>query len=239
MKKLGFIVMFLMLTLLLGSSLGACIAPSDKLIEFVGPNNSKISALVTVPAGDGPFPAIILAHGSYGFDGPAAVKSYLNVAQRFTSDGFIVIALSYDASVTGVTSGKAMRQISDAIELAKIQPNVKVDKICLWGYSNGGAAVLNVAADNPRLAGVVAIEPYLPRAAGTDKKIAVPVLLVGGDFDTIVPVASLKAYEKSLQSQGKKVESLYGPWQHSYEYYAMTKRAAEFFVKKAGTAATE
>ena len=63
--------------------------------------------------------------------------------------------------------------------------------------------------------------------------------LVGGDFDTIVPVASLKAYEKSLQSQGKKVESLYGPWQHSYEYYAMTKRAAEFFVKYAGAAATE
>ena len=83
------------------------------------------------------------------------------------------------------------------------------------------------------------IEPYLPHAAGTDKKISVPVLLVGGDFDTIVPVANLKAYEKSLQSQGKKVESLYGPWQHSYEYYAMTKRAAEFFVKYAGAAATE
>lgn len=239
MKRLGFIVLFLMLTLLLGSGLGACIAPSDKLVEFTGPNNSKISALVTVPAGDGPFPAIILAHGSYGFDGPTAVKSYLNVAQRFTSDGFIVIAISYDASVSGVTSGKAMRQISEAIELAKGQPNVKADKICLWGYSNGGAAVLNVAAENPKLAGVAAIAPYLPRAAGTDKKIAVPVLLVGGDFDTIAPAASLKAYEKSLQSQGKKVESLYGPWQHSYEYYAMTKRAVEFFVKNAGAAATE
>ena len=92
MKKLGFIVLFLMLTLLLGSSLGACIAPSDKLVEFAGPNNSKISAFVTVPVGDGPFPAVVMAHGSYGFDGPPAVKSYLNVAQRFTSDGAIPTA---------------------------------------------------------------------------------------------------------------------------------------------------
>ena len=68
---------------------------------------------------------------------------------------------------------------------------------------------------------------------------AYPETVFGGDFDTVVPAASLKAFEKSLQSQGKKVESLYGPWQHSYEYYAMTKRAAEFFVKYAGTTATE
>ena len=81
--------------------------------------------------------------------------------------------------------------------------------------------------------------PPLPRAAGTDKKIAVPVLLIGGDFDTIAPNSSLKDYEKSLQSQGKTVESLYGPWQHSYEYYAMTKRAAAFFVKFAGNAVAE
>ena len=129
--------------------------------------------------------------------------------------------------------------MANAIELAKSQSNVIADKISLWGFSNGGAAVLNIAADNPKLAGVVAVQPYLPRATGTDKKIAIPVLLIGGDYDTIVPVASLKAYEKSLQSQGKKVESVYGPWQHSYEYYAVTKRAAEFFVKHSGPSAAQ
>ena len=239
MKKIGCLLVLLLIALLMARSPGSCIAPSENPVEYVGPNNVKVKTIVTVPVGDGPFPAIILAHGSYGFDGPAAIKSYLNLAQKFSSEGFVVVALSYDASANGVTSGKAMRQITDAIELAKSQPNIKADKICLWGYSNGGAAVLNVAADNPKLACVVAIEPYLPRAAGTDKKIAVPLLLVGGDFDTIVPASSLKVYEKSLQGQGKKVESLFGPWQHSYEYYAMTKRAAEFFVKYAGTAAAE
>ena len=239
MKRLCVSFAFLVMVLLIGSSMGACIAPSDKLVDLAGPNNSKISALVTVPTGDGPFPAIILAHGSYGFDGPVAVKSYLSVAQKFSAEGFVVIALSYDASANGVTSGKAIRQINDAIELAKSQSNVIADKISLWGFSNGGAAVLNIAADNPKLAGVVAVQPYLPRATGTDKKIAIPLLLIGGDYDTIVPVASLKTYEKSLQSQGKKVESVYGPWQHSYEYYAVTKRAAEFFVKHSGPSAAQ
>ena len=239
MKKNGCLIVLLLIALLMVSNTGSCITPSENPVEYVGPNNIKVKSIVTVPVGDGPFPAIILAHGYLGFDGPAAIKSYLNVAQKFSSEGFVVVALSYDATANGVTSGKAMRQINDAIELAKSQPNIKADKICLWGYSNGGAAVLNVAADNSKLAGVVAIEPYLPRAAGTDKKIAVPLLLVGGDFDSTVPASSLKAYEKSLQGQGKKVESFYGPWQHSYEYYAMTKRAAEFFVKYAGTAAAQ
>ena len=239
MKKISCLFVVILIAMLIGSTSGSCIAPSENPVEYVGPNNIKVKSIVTVPAGDGPFPAIILAHGSYGFDGPTAIKSYLNVAKKFTSEGFVVVALSYDASTNGVTSGKAMRQITDAIELAKNQSNIKADKICLWGFSNGGAAVLNVAAENSKLAGVAAVQRYLPRASGTDKKIAVPVLLIGGDFDTIAPNSSLKDYEKSLQSQGKTVESLYGPWQHSYEYYAMTKRAAAFFVKFAGNAVAE
>ena len=81
MKKNGCLLVLLLIALLMASSPGSCIAPSENPVEYVGPNNVKVKTIVTVPVGDGPFPAIILAHGSYGFDGPAAIKSYLNLAQ--------------------------------------------------------------------------------------------------------------------------------------------------------------
>ena len=62
MKKNGCLLVLLLIALLMVSNTGSCIAPSENPVEYVGPNNIKVKSIVTVPVGDGPFPAIILAY---------------------------------------------------------------------------------------------------------------------------------------------------------------------------------
>lgn len=232
MKRM-IIFTILLVMLLIPATIGSCLSPSDNLTLIQGPNNLKVKAAVIVPQGEGPFATIIMAHGRSGFSGPFPLSSYTNVAKRFAADGFLVVAVEYDASDNSVVAGKSQKQIQEAIDILMAQPLVKKDKIGLWGMSNGAATVLRVAAENESLFAVAAIVPPTQRAIGTDKKIRVPLLLIGGDYDTSCPVATIKQFEKSMLAQGRTVESFYGPYGHSHEYYAMTKRTIEFFLKYA------
>ena len=232
MKRM--ILFTVLLTLFfLPATIGACLSPSDNLTVIQGPNNLKIKAAVIVPQGEGPFPAIIMAHGRLGFSGPFPLSSYTKVAKSFAADGFLVVVVEYDASDNSVLAGKSQKQIQNAIDVVMAQPLVKKDKIGLWGMSNGAATVLRTAAENDSLFAVAAIVPPTQRAIGTDKKIRVPLLLIGGDYDTGCPVSTIKQFEKSMLAQGRTVESFYGPYGHSHEYYAMTKRTIGFFQKYA------
>ena len=75
MKKLSYTLVLLLIALLMGSSHGSCIAPSENPVEYLGPNNVKVKSIVTVPVGDGPFP--VLEYGVMDF------MSGRDLAERF------------------------------------------------------------------------------------------------------------------------------------------------------------
>ena len=230
LKKMGmvFATWILMMILLAGMpGTGACMKSSDSFVDIVGQGSQKIKAVVAMPEEKGPFPAIILAYGTGGFE-----PGYINIAKRFAAAGYVAMVLDYDSSKQGVSGGKALKEIQTAIDVLAAQPEVLPGKIALWGFSNGGAAVLNMAGLNGKLSGVVAVVPYLPNASGTDKKVQVPVLLIGGEYDEVTPISSVRQYEKSLRDQKKPVDVLYGPWGHVFDINAMAKAALEFYQKQ-------
>jgi alpha-beta hydrolase superfamily lysophospholipase len=107
-------------------------------------------------------PVVVLAHGFSG-----TMDRLVPYAERFAADG--IAALVFDYRGFG-ESGGAPRQVVDlpaqhqdlraAIAWVRGRDDLDPDRVALWGNSLGGAHVISVAADDPRIAAVVAQIPF-------------------------------------------------------------------------------
>lgn len=117
------------------------------------------------PAGvDGPVPCVVLAHG-FGMTRDCRLGAW---AERFAAAG--MAALVFDYRGFG-DSGGTPRQVLDlaaqradwraAVAHARATDGVDPDRIALWGTSFSGGHVLTVAAQDRRVAAVVAQVPFV------------------------------------------------------------------------------
>ncbi|WP_067835772.1 alpha/beta hydrolase [Nocardia lijiangensis] len=116
-------------------------------------------------------PCVILCPG---FSGTQDTPSVVAAAQAFAAAG--MAALTFDYRRFGASAGQP-RQVADireqladiraAIRFAREHPLVDPGRIILWGTSLGGGHVVTVAADDDRIAAVVAQVPFngFPRRA--------------------------------------------------------------------------
>ncbi len=99
----------------------------------------ELRAKLVLPAGDGPFPAVIAVHGS---GSESAVDTYYS-PYLFAAHG--IAGLVYDKRGTGESDGEFTQNfhlLSDdtaaAVEWLRRQPGIDPDDIHLAGYSQGG-----------------------------------------------------------------------------------------------------
>ncbi len=119
------------------------------------------------PAGAGPHPCVVLAHGFAGTR-LARLGAY---AERFAQAG--LGALVFDYRHFGDSEGEP-RQLLDirrqkedwraAIACARGLEGVDPGRIALWGTSFSGGHVLAVGAEDPRIAAIVAQTPFVDGA---------------------------------------------------------------------------
>ncbi|ATQ42734.1 alpha/beta hydrolase [Caulobacter mirabilis] len=125
--------------------------------------------------GEGVGPCLVMAHGFGGTQEGSLARN----AADFAAGGLTV--LTFDYRGFGESGGEP-RQVVDlsaqrqdwqaAIAFARGLPAVDPDRVALWGSSLGGGHVLAVAAEDPRLAAVVAQVPFngFPKAVeGRDR----------------------------------------------------------------------
>lgn len=111
----------------------------------------------------GPLPCLVIGHGFSGTKGLARVY-----AEQFAGAGFAVLVFDYRHF--GVSGGQP-RQIVDvrkqredyhaAVRFARALPGIDPERIAIWGTSLSGSHVIAVAAEDPRIAAVVAQVPLL------------------------------------------------------------------------------
>lgn len=116
------------------------------------------------PSGAGPHACVVLAHG-FGGIREARLDAF---AERFAAAG--LVALVFDYRNFGASSGEP-RQLLDirrqhedwraAIAYARSLPDVDPERIALWGTSFSGGHVVTVAAQDARIAAVVAQAPFM------------------------------------------------------------------------------
>jgi predicted esterase len=97
-----------------------------------------------------------------------------------------------------------------------------ISRVLLIGHSMGGRAVV-AAGDHPRVAGVLALAPWLPR---DEPLVALrpPVTFAHGTADTVTDPAATIAYAQRLRAAGTPVTV----YSLSGETHAMLRRAGDW-----------
>ncbi|HVF15850.1 MAG TPA: S9 family peptidase [Steroidobacteraceae bacterium] len=128
-------------------------------ITFNARDGLPLHGYLTRPAGDGPYPLIVLPHG--GPHGIRDIWSFDWEAQLFASRGYAVLQVNFrgsggygmDFEAAGYRQWGARMQddITDATRWAIEQKVTSADRVCIYGASYGGYAALMGAVREPKL----------------------------------------------------------------------------------------
>ena len=136
---------------------------------FVGDEPWKLGGTLTLPGGTGPFPAVVLVHGSGPLDRDETVgpnKPFRDLAYGLAARG--VVVLRYEKRTKAHGEAMAAQQgltvqmeiIDDAlaaVRLLRRRPEVDSRRVFVLGHSLGGMMVPRIARQDPSLAGVIAM----------------------------------------------------------------------------------
>lgn len=138
-------------------------APTSRTESFTSAG-LQCAADVWLPAGEGPAPAIVMAHG-FGSPRKLRLPAY---AERLAAAGYVVVVFDY--RYFGDSDGEP-RQLLDikaqlddwraALRFARGLERVDAARIVAWGTSFAGGHVLTIAASGEPLAAVIAQVPHV------------------------------------------------------------------------------
>lgn len=147
----------------------------------------------------GTVPCVVLAHGFSG------TMDWIvpDFASRFAAGG--LAALIFDYRYLGASDGRPRQQIStprqrvdlrNAVIFARTCAGIDRERIALWGTSLGGGHVLDVAANDPSIAAVVANVPAIDLLRGTFGRARRPGRQSNG---AQMPVSHFEMYHGATQ----------------------------------------
>jgi dienelactone hydrolase len=133
----------------------------------VGSGEWALPGTLTMPAGPGPFPAIVLVHGSGPNDRDETVganRPFKDLALGLASRGIAVLRYDkrskvYGAKMSDIPGLTVKEEVIDdsmaAVALLRTQPKIDPARVFVLGHSLGGMLIPRIAAADPKLAGVV------------------------------------------------------------------------------------
>ena len=117
----------------------------------------EIPATVCVPSGEGPFPAVVMLHGTYS-DRNESNGAYQKAARALAEKhGIASIRIDFmgcgdsKADYRGYTFESAVSDASAAAEYMKAAAHINPERIGVLGWSQGGTDALLCAARRPEL----------------------------------------------------------------------------------------
>lgn len=221
------------------------------LVDVPMPKGAVGRAYIARPQGGGPFPAVVLLHGTEGFTPMQAL-----LADDFAAAGFVAVAGCWfkgshmppgfptppnlPCPKGAAFDGANLKTVENAravIDFARGLPAVAPDRVAVWGHSRGGTAALFLAVTDAPVRAVVAAAPIYawPKRGGAYNddfpirhlsKIKVPVLMLQGTSDQIIPVSEAREFEAAARAAGLALEAQYYEGQDHPLFYRGPQRAA-------------
>lgn len=167
---------------------------------------------LTRPAGEGPFPAVVLLHGCSGLS-PSAGKIW---SERMSSWGYV--ALVVDSFTTrgiretcdGLHSVDRVYDAYGAEEFLSKHSFVDQQRIALMGFSAGGIATLEAVqaggAERLMQRKFRAAIAYYPNCSAANGDMAVPTLILIGDLDDWTPAKKCQEMMAERSGKGSSVQ---------------------------------
>jgi dienelactone hydrolase len=133
----------------------------------VGSGEWTLPATLTMPVGDGPFPALVLVHGSGPNDRDETIlgnKPFKDLALGLASRGIAVLRYDkrskvYPARLAGSADFTVKQEVVDdalaAVKTLRAQPRIDPARVFVLGHSLGGMLIPRIAAGDASLAGVI------------------------------------------------------------------------------------
>jgi dienelactone hydrolase len=234
-------------------------------IRVAVPNLGVMLAAVARPRGAGPFPSVILLHGTHGF-----ARQYVQWAQDLARAGFLAVAGCWFSGGSGAGSGfvsppipcpeappltpgsfaEGIRTVDALVQATRALPGARPDRLALIGHSRGGGATLAylLAIGNVQAA-VLHSSGYAIKPATRAAQFDAPILILhgtadgpadGGSANTNVGMA--RDFELALRRSGKPIEAMYyeGGGHNSFftnstQHDDEVKRITEFLRRHLGS----
>jgi dienelactone hydrolase len=196
-------------------------------VRVAVPDLGVMRAAVARPSGTGPFPAVLLLHGTHGFS-----RQYVEWAHDLTSGGFIVVAACWFAGGGGADANNvtpipcpeipplgsgeypgAVQLVDALVQATRTLPGVRADRLALVGHSRGAGATQQYLLSNGNVqAAVLHSSGYALRPWRRADEFSVPLLIMHGTADAFgknTQVALAREFEMSLRANNKTVETAY------------------------------
>lgn len=214
----------------------------------VGGPVSNARAELFLPAGAGPFPAVVVLHGCNGVG-----RHYRIWARRLRAWGYAAMLVDSfrPRGVENICNHglivPPLVQAADAFAAAdylRTLPNVRADQIGLIGFSHGGWAVMKaVLADTVRqdhATAFAAAVAFYPGCQRPDAPLATDTLILIGDADDWTPAASCARWRDNVDLAGHTLEmKVYAGALHAFDAPAMPHEYAGHFVGQNPQAAAD
>ena len=155
-------------TALVAALLTSSVFAQDQIDVLIPSGDHVFAGTLTVPAGDGPFPAVVLISGSGPSDRDeslpgVALKPFARLAEELAAEG--VATLRYDDRGVGKSTGDFLSATSfdfaddarAALEHLAASEKIDAGRIGFLGHSEGGMIAPHAAVDNDRVAFVVSL----------------------------------------------------------------------------------
>jgi dipeptidyl aminopeptidase/acylaminoacyl peptidase len=124
----------------------------------------RITGMLNLPKGEGPFPVVILNHGYYPLDVYQTGNGSKLAADYLANHGFLTIAPDFrshagsDDATNFFRAGHVIDTLN-LIPLAQKLPQAQPGKVGMWGHSNGGAITAKVITVSDQIAAAVIYAP--------------------------------------------------------------------------------
>lgn len=135
----------------------------------IGTNEWALPGTLTTPAGAGPFPAVVLVHGSGPNDRDETVggnKPFKDLAWGLASKGVAVLRYEkrtkqHGAKLASIRAFTVKDEVLDdalaAVELLRKTEGIDAKRIFVLGHSLGGMLVPRIGRLDPNIAGLIAL----------------------------------------------------------------------------------
>lgn len=226
----------------LGVESGRAETPSEKVVfpsndaDLTKGPPTEITGLILKPAGQGPFPGIVLLHGCGGlFSGSTGEKltaRHEDWAMRFRDLGYVVlmpdsfgprghrqICTVKDRPI--LATRERPRDAYGALAYLQSRDDVRADRIAIMGWSHGAQTVL--ATITPKSPGrpkhlpkgdfkaAVSFYPGCTTARNSTYGAVAPTLLLVGEKDDWTPAAPCLEFAEAALGRGEPVDIVVYP----------------------------
>jgi len=215
------------------SSTGSIERSGDQTRFVVEPETGiALSGSLQLPPGDGPFPAVVLAHGCNGIG-----RTERTWAEVLHAWGYATLLVD---SFSGRNLAEAcnnpwplapLQRVPDVFgALHVLADNASIDagRIALMGFSHGGIVALNAATEwasqrfsaknRPSFRAFIALYPYCNVSFPEQGKLSGPLRIHSGELDDWTPAAPCSQLVSELRKRGQDAEiSVYPGAHHSFD----------------------